>query len=114
MLRLGGLLAPHFRIPSSVPPAPQERDNMKILPPAPVATPSIPPIPAPGLPPTSEMTGDDNPDTLPQLLSQTGLYTNIASPSRQVTAGIHPFTVNAPLWSDGAHKTRWVQVPEGK
>jgi mono/diheme cytochrome c family protein len=52
--------------------------------------------------------------TLPKKLSQTGFYTNIALKSRTVTSGIVPFEVNAPLWSDGAHKARWISVPTGK
>src|SRR6185295_15667160 len=52
--------------------------------------------------------------TLPAKLSQTGLYDNIASKARKVTAGITAFEVNSPLWSDAAHKTRWIAVPAGK
>jgi hypothetical protein len=51
--------------------------------------------------------------TLPKKLSATGLYDNIASPKRKVTEGIKPYHVNVALWSDGAHKTRWIQVPAG-
>jgi hypothetical protein len=50
---------------------------------------------------------------LPAKLSGTGLYDNVASKDRKVTDGIIPFKVNVPLWSDGAHKQRWVQVPAG-
>jgi hypothetical protein len=50
---------------------------------------------------------------LPAKLSATGLYDNVASKSRKVTAGIVPYNVNVPLWSDGAHKNRWIQIPPG-
>lgn len=56
---------------------------------------------------------------LPAKLSQTGLYpttgvNNITMKTRAVTSGIVAFEVNAPLWSDGAHKARWIAVPAGK
>ncbi len=54
-----------------------------------------------------------NPETLPAKLSQTGLYDNVASRARAVTAGIVAFEVNTPLWSDGAHKERFITVPAG-
>lgn len=47
----------------------------------------------------------------PKLLSQTGAFADtpklIASPS------LIPYTVNSPLWSDGAAKTRWMMLPTG-
>lgn len=55
--------------------------------------------------------GDET--TLPARLSLTGLYDNVASKSRTVTAGIVPFEVNNPLWSDGSAKQRWVTLPPG-
>jgi hypothetical protein len=47
--------------------------------------------------------------TFPQVLSATGAFSNLntLTPS----TGLIPFTVNSPLWSDGAIKTRWVAVP---
>jgi hypothetical protein len=52
---------------------------------------------------------------VPTLLSMTGLYTNIASKSRQIsdTNAIVSFEVNSPLWSDSSHKERFVSVPPG-
>ncbi len=50
-------------------------------------------------------------DTLPERLSQTGLYTDIAT--KQVAAGILAFTPQYPLWSDGARKHRWIALPPG-
>lgn len=49
----------------------------------------------------------------PALLSGTGLYADIASPSRKIAEGILPFRVNAPLWSDGAAKERFISLPPG-
>jgi uncharacterized repeat protein (TIGR03806 family) len=46
---------------------------------------------------------------LPPLLSQTGVFTN--TPAMQVANGLIPYTVNVPLWSDSAVKTRWMSVP---
>jgi uncharacterized repeat protein (TIGR03806 family) len=45
----------------------------------------------------------------PALLSQTGAFANTATlaPSPHLV----PYTVNAALWSDGAHKLRWMSVP---
>ena len=45
----------------------------------------------------------------PSLLSATGAFSNLntLTPS----TGVIPFTVNSPLWSDAAIKTRWVAVP---
>jgi hypothetical protein len=46
-----------------------------------------------------------------QLLSQTGLYTDIAA--QAVTAEARAFVPSFPLWSDGADKARWVALPAG-
>ena len=45
----------------------------------------------------------------PTVLSATGAFSDVraATPSQ----GIVPFTVNSPLWSDGALKTRWIALP---
>ncbi|MGB0680216.1 MAG: PQQ-dependent sugar dehydrogenase, partial [Polyangiales bacterium] len=50
-------------------------------------------------------------DPLPALLSQTGCF-NPGAPTEPVDALI-PYTVNAPLWSDGADKRRWFAIPDG-
>ena len=46
---------------------------------------------------------------LPKLLSQTGVFTDLEkfSPAEALI----PYTVNSPLWSDGAVKSRWLVVP---
>jgi mono/diheme cytochrome c family protein len=46
----------------------------------------------------------------PQLLSQTGLYADIAA--KTVAAYAEPFTPRFELWSDAADKSRWVYLPE--
>jgi len=53
--------------------------------------------------------------TVPKTLSATGLYTNItAAPyfkKTMDTNAIH-FEVNAALWSDAAHKRRWIMLKD--
>jgi len=39
------------------------------------------------------------------LLSQAGIFQNMST--RQVQAGVVPYEVNVPFWSDGANKSRW-------
>ncbi len=48
---------------------------------------------------------------LPLLLSQTGVFTN--TPGMRTAAALVPYSVNVPLWSDGALKTRYFAVPNG-
>jgi hypothetical protein len=52
---------------------------------------------------------------LPARLSQTGLYTNIASKARTLsdTNSIVAFEVNTALWSDASHKERFISIPPG-
>ncbi|MEX2120529.1 MAG: PQQ-dependent sugar dehydrogenase [Pirellulales bacterium] len=45
----------------------------------------------------------------PRKLSETGLFTSVAG--HQVHPGLLPYSVNAPLWSDGAHKDRYLYLP---
>lgn len=49
---------------------------------------------------------------VPRLLSQTGLYTDIAA--KVPDTALKYFDLNAPLWSDGAAKQRWIILPPGK
>jgi len=44
------------------------------------------------------------------MLSQTGLYTDIAS--KQLVPGTTEFTPANVLWSDAAEKHRWIQLPD--
>jgi uncharacterized repeat protein (TIGR03806 family) len=47
----------------------------------------------------------------PRLLSQTGAFIDT---TRLIPApGLISYTVNSPLWSDGAVKARWMALPEG-
>jgi uncharacterized repeat protein (TIGR03806 family) len=50
-------------------------------------------------------------DTFPQLLSETGCMD--ANDTRLPGPGLIPFDVNAPLYSDGADKERFVALPDG-
>jgi hypothetical protein len=52
------------------------------------------------------------PANAPALLSQTGIYANIQSKTLDTAA--KAFEVNAPLWSDGAVKKRWIILKPGQ
>ncbi len=45
----------------------------------------------------------------PQLLSQTGVFTDLAT--LETAAGVIPYGLPNPLWSDAAAKRRWVILP---
>jgi uncharacterized repeat protein (TIGR03806 family) len=45
----------------------------------------------------------------PRKLSQTGLFEKVKS--HQTAAGVIPYSINAPFWSDGAHKDRFIAMP---
>lgn len=47
----------------------------------------------------------------PKNLRETGLYADWAT--KTVTADAIPFSPQYPLWSDGAAKARWIQLPRG-
>jgi uncharacterized repeat protein (TIGR03806 family) len=51
------------------------------------------------------------PDNLPALLSQTGVFASLTD--LRPSPGVVPYDVNAPLWSDGASKRRWIVLPPG-
>jgi len=52
---------------------------------------------------------DPNAPPFPKLLSQTGLF---SSTHEHVAApGVLSYEVNSPLWSDGAHKDRFIALP---
>lgn len=57
---------------------------------------------ASGLPPT----------VMPGKLSDTGCFANMVS--RSPADGLVPFAVNAELWSDGAHKERYLVLPNNE
>lgn len=52
------------------------------------------------------------PEDFPRLLSQTGLFRDTAR--HEPATGVVPYSVNSPLWSDGAHKERFLAVPADK
>jgi uncharacterized repeat protein (TIGR03806 family) len=54
---------------------------------------------------------DNQPDTFPRRLSQTGCVD--PNDPRVPIAGVIPYGVQAPLWSDGADKQRWLALPDG-
>lgn len=45
----------------------------------------------------------------PRKLSQTGLFENVRA--HRTAAGVIPYSINAPFWSDGARKERFVALP---
>ena len=49
---------------------------------------------------------------VPRTLSATGCVA--ASDARLPAAGLIPYDVNAPFWSDGAVKDRWLALPDGQ
>ncbi len=46
---------------------------------------------------------------MPPTLAQTGLYADWAT--KTLAADVLPFAPQYPLWSDGAHKQRWISLP---
>ncbi len=51
----------------------------------------------------------DPPGNIPAKLSASGLYEDMAT--RRLAPGIIPYSVNAPFWSDGADKERFIALP---
>jgi uncharacterized repeat protein (TIGR03806 family) len=49
------------------------------------------------------------PSTFPRKLSESGLF--LAVPEHKMQPALIPYSVNAPLWSDGAYKERWIALP---
>ena len=49
------------------------------------------------------------PSTFPTTLSATGCFSDLAT--RTPADGVLPYDLNTPLWSDGAHKRRWLVLP---
>lgn len=45
----------------------------------------------------------------PRRLSESGLFTTIKE--HRMAEGVIPYSVNSPLWSDGAHKERFLALP---
>jgi uncharacterized repeat protein (TIGR03806 family) len=51
-------------------------------------------------------------DTAPRQLSDTGCVS--ATDPKQPASGLIPYSVNAPFWSDGVDKDRWLALPDGQ
>jgi uncharacterized repeat protein (TIGR03806 family) len=49
------------------------------------------------------------PSTFPRKLSESGLFLSVKGHKMQ--PALVPYSVNAPLWSDGAYKERWIALP---
>jgi uncharacterized repeat protein (TIGR03806 family) len=47
----------------------------------------------------------------PERLSETLAFADVAA--LRVAPGVLPYSVQTPLWSDGAHKQRWMSLPSG-
>lgn len=56
-----------------------------------------------------EPSGGTPPPPFPDLLSETLLFSNLAT--LQPVAGLLPYELNSPLWSDDAEKRRWMGIP---
>ena len=54
---------------------------------------------------------NDREDSFPQRLSQTGCVDT--QDARLPASGLIPYSVNSPLWSDGAIKERYLAIPDG-
>jgi len=52
----------------------------------------------------------DESSKFPTRLSESGLFSSVKG--HVVDPALIPYSVNAPLWSDGAHKERWIALPE--
>ncbi|HEY5807989.1 MAG TPA: PQQ-dependent sugar dehydrogenase [Povalibacter sp.] len=50
--------------------------------------------------------------TVPTELSATGCVNS--SDAKQPASGLIPYAVNAPFWSDGSEKNRWIGLPNGQ
>jgi glucose/arabinose dehydrogenase len=53
---------------------------------------------------------EDTSDRFPRLLSQTGLFEDVAK--HRYAKGVIPYSVNSPFWSDGAFKQRAFAIPD--
>ena len=51
------------------------------------------------------------PSTFPRKLSDSGLFDSVTD--HRMKPGVVPYSVNAPFWSDGLHKERWIALPAG-
>ena len=56
-----------------------------------------------------EPTPPQEPTSFPHRLSETGLFASVRE--HRLLPSVIPYSVNVQLWSDGAHKERWLAVP---
>ncbi|MCS6866028.1 MAG: PQQ-dependent sugar dehydrogenase [Gemmataceae bacterium] len=49
--------------------------------------------------------------SFPKTLSASGLFDSVKD--HRMKPGVIPYSVNAPFWSDGAHKERFMAIPQG-
>ncbi|WP_425613802.1 PQQ-dependent sugar dehydrogenase [Anatilimnocola sp. NA78] len=52
---------------------------------------------------------ETSPPKFPRKLSESGIFKDVAKHS--MADGVVPYSVNSPLWSDGAHKERFIAIP---
>jgi uncharacterized repeat protein (TIGR03806 family) len=52
------------------------------------------------------------PSTFPRKLSDSGLFDSVRD--HRMKPGVVPYSVNAPFWSDGMRKERWIALPAGE
>jgi uncharacterized repeat protein (TIGR03806 family) len=50
--------------------------------------------------------------SFPRKLSESGLFDSVKG--HRMKSGVIPYSVNAPFWSDGAHKERFLALPAGE
>lgn len=50
-----------------------------------------------------------SPPKFPRKLSESGLFSDVTK--HAMVDGVIPYSVNSPLWSDGAHKERFIAIP---
>lgn len=55
---------------------------------------------------------ESRPEDFPHTLSESGLFASVAE--HRLHEGLIPYSVNAPLWSDGAYKERFLYLPTVK
>ena len=52
---------------------------------------------------------DTSKQAFPRRISESGLFKNVAK--HEMVEGVIPYSVNSPLWSDGAYKDRYIAIP---
>ena len=60
----------------------------------------------------AKLARDTSRDQVPKRLSETKLFADVAGLKPE--PALVPYEINSPLWSDGAAKQRWINLPRGK